>query len=950
MKGGEIPIRRPGGCPFGYLGVWVFGCFALCLRSSSLAADSPSPAQIEFFENKIRPVLVDHCYSCHSDQSEKVKGGLRLDTREALLRGGTSGAVLVPGEPDASLLIKAVRYQDEELQMPPKNKKLPAEQIADLEAWVKMGAPDPRTADGPRPLTDIAEARARHWAFQPVSSPSPPKVNQTRWVQTPVDAFVLAKLEQKKLKPAPPADRRTLIRRVCYDLIGLPPTPEEVTAFVNDPQPDAYARLVERLLASPHYGERWGRYWLDVARYADTKGYLAGGEERRYPFSYTYRDYVIRAFNEDKPYDQFLIEQIAADRLPSGEDKSELAALGFLTLGRRFLNNPNDIIDDRIDVVTRGTLGLTVSCARCHDHKFDPIPTKDYYGLHGIFASSEEPAELPLLAPVRETPEYQDYLKQKAKLEAEIEEFKDQEVAKFIGELRQNVGDYLLAARDVTGLKEQTQFDTFARERKLIPEVLRRWMTYLDARSQTNDAIFTPWFELSRLDEPDFLMKSQPWLAEFGSASTRVNPAVARAVVAAAADSRKQVAEVYNQLFRQIDGEWKTNLTVAAKEKQPAPTSLAEPDREALRAFLYQAGTPINLPKDEARTIHARRLNEGSAELRGKITALGWTHPGVPVRAMALVDKTKASNSRVFLRGNPGSPGPEAPRQFLTVLSAPEGPDFTNGSGRLELARAIASRDNPLTPRVQVNRVWSHHFGAGLVSTPGDFGVRTEAPLHRELLDYLAAAFMENGWSTKRLHRLILLSATYQQSSEVKPENFAADPENRYLHHMSRRRLDLEALRDTLLAVSGRLDLTMGGAPVDIIAEPYSPRRTVYGLIDRQNLPGLFRTFDFANPDTSSQGRFHTTVPQQALFLLNSPFVAEQARHLVQAEEVAHALNDPEKVQAIHRRVWQRPADAGEVGLAEQFLASQSTTNAALAPLEKYAQVLLLSNELMFVD
>src|SRR6267142_5988852 len=441
---------------------------SICLLAAFLfaglpirAAD-PTSEQIEFFESKVRPIFAEHCYTCHSEKAEKLKGGLRLDAPEAILKGGDTAPAIVPGDVEGSLLIKAVRYTDPDLKMPPKNKKLSAEQIASLEAWVKMGAPLPRSTAASHPPDEIAKVRARHWAFQPVKKPPAPAVKNSRWVQTPVDNFVLATLEKRNLSPAPMADRRTLIRRVSYDLTGLPPTYEEVEAFMCDQRPDSYARVVDRLLASPHYGERWARYWLDVARYADTKGYLAGGEERRYAFSYTYRDYVVGAFNDDKPYDQFVTEQIAADLLPLGSDKRSLAALGFLTLGRRFLNNQNDIIDDRIDVVTRGTLGLTVACARCHDHKFDPIPTKDYYALHGVFASSEEPAEFPLLAPLRDSPDYQDYLKEKAKIELEIPEYKDKEVAKFIGELRQHVGEYLLGARDAARLPEPSKFETFA--------------------------------------------------------------------------------------------------------------------------------------------------------------------------------------------------------------------------------------------------------------------------------------------------------------------------------------------------------------------------------------------------------------------------------------------------------------------------------------------------------
>lgn len=913
------------------------------------APTEPTLEHIEFFEARIRPIFADHCYSCHS-AGEKIKGGLRLDAPEKFLQGGDSGPALTPGNPDTSLLIKAVRYTDPDLQMPPKDKKLPVEQIALLEAWVKMGAPTPQTSGAPKLLTDVSEARAKHWAFQPVQKSAPPKVKKSSWVQTSVDNFILAGLEAKKLKPAPPADRRTLIRRVSYDLIGLPPTPEEVLAFEKDKRPEAYARLVDRLLASPHYGERWGRHWLDVARYADTKGYLAGGEERRYKFSYTYRDYVIHAFNEDKPYDQFLVEQIAADRLPLGEDKSALAAMGFLTLGRRFINNQNDIIDDRIDVVTRGTLGLTVTCARCHDHKFDPIPTEDYYSLHGIFASSEEPGELPLLKPIQDSPQYEDYLKAKAKIQQEIVDFEEKEIEKFRADLRKSVGDYLMAADGAGKLEDQSKFDDFAGNQKVLPEILRRWMADLDTRRKQADPVLGPWFECAKFNETNFVAEMEPLLDRLASAAPGANPVVAKAIVEKKPESLKQVAEVYEKLFRNVDGEWAEFQKNAAKEKQAAPVSLTDTNHEALRLVLYAEKAPVNLPDSDVRRIHARRLGEGAAPLRNKIEALSWTHPGVPTRAMAMADRPNPHNSPVFKRGNPGNRGAEVPRRFLEVLS-PEPPVlFTNGSGRLELARAIASADNPLTARVYVNRVWLQHFGAGLVSTPGDFGVRTALPLHHELLDYLAATFMENGWSTKQLHRLILLSATYQQSSDANPKNLAADPENHYYHHMNRRRLDFESMRDTLLAVSGKLDPRVGGLPVDLVAEPFPTRRTVYGLIDRQNLPGVFRTFDFANPDASNQGRFFTTVPQQALFLMNSPFVIQQAQNLVNRSEVSAAKTEAEKIQALYRLAWQRPPDKSEVRLAERFLAQPAAGQTSLSPLEKYAQVLLLSNELMFVD
>src|SRR5436190_11189652 len=394
----------------------VFGAWCLDLSAADL-----SPADTQFFENKIRPILSDKCYKCHSTQAEKVRGSLLLDSKDGVLKGGETGPAIVPGDPDKSLLIKAVRYSDPDLQMPPKGNKLADEQIADLVAWVKMGAPDPRVATAAQAAWK--DDSKTHWAWQKLTKPAVPDVKDTSWAKTPVDNFILAKLEEKELKPNPPADKRTLIRRATFDLIGLPPTPEEVEDFVKDESSDAFAKVVDRLLASPHYGERWGRHWLDVARYSDTKGQVRRNrEDPNYPYAWTYRDYVIRSFNEDKPYNVFIIEQLAADKLPATrQNPSNLCALGFLTVGERFMNMQNDVINDRIDVVTKGFLGLTVSCARCHDHKFDPIPTKDYYSLHGVFVSCAEPQIEPSIVKNPGGPDYSDYYKQRMDLEHERE-------------------------------------------------------------------------------------------------------------------------------------------------------------------------------------------------------------------------------------------------------------------------------------------------------------------------------------------------------------------------------------------------------------------------------------------------------------------------------------------------------------------------------------------------
>lgn len=881
---------------------------------------------VEFFEKKVRPVLVEHCYQCHSTKAEKVKGGLLLDTREAMLKGGDTGPAIAPGEPDKSLLIKAIRYTDDNLQMPPKDKKLAPEQIADVEAWVKMGAPDPRTNGTKATASVITDEAKKHWAYQPVRSPDPPKVHKTKWVQSPIDNFVLAKQEAKGLSPSPRADKRTLIRRATYDLTGLPPTPEEVDAFLADTSPEALAKLLDRLLASPHYGERWGRYWLDIARYADTKGYVFE-EERRYPFAYTYRDYVIRALNEDLPYDEFIVQQIAADLLPLGEDKRSLAALGFLTLGRRFLNNQPDIIDDRIDVVSRGLMGMTLSCARCHDHKFDPIPTKDYYSIYGVFASSEEPGEKPLLGAQALPKEYPEYLAEKKKREDESKKFREEKEAELMKKLRSQVGEYLLASAETRKL-ERDKREAAVRERKLAPRLVNRWADRLEDPDQKWKAVFGPWLAFAALPKTNFLEAAQPLAAALATGdgtTNKLNPLVAQ-LFTNAPDSLKEAADRYDKLFTDLDDEWR-----GMASKTNAPTAFANADKEALRQILYGGNSPFNIESDEMYRLFDTPAQQKVRALRRKIDELDATHPGAPPRAMVLVDKRTPVEPAVFVRGNAGNPGPKVPRQFLEVLSGDKREPFSKGSGRLEFARAIASTNNPLTARVMVNRVWMHHFGAPLVRTTSDFGLRSEPPVNAELLDYLASQFMANGWSLKKLHRLIMLSSTYQQSSDDNPARTKLDPGNELLWRMNRQRLDFEAMRDTLLAASGKLDKTMGGHAVDITTEPFTTRRTVYAFIERQNLPGLFRTFDFASPDTTSPQRFYTTVPQQALFLMNSPFVVEQTRNLLARPEIKSARDDREKVERLYRITFQRPPDRSEMALAKQFVSTPSTSTNAPA-------------------
>ncbi|MDB6124456.1 MAG: hypothetical protein JWQ71_3449 [Pedosphaera sp.] len=730
----------------------------------TLQAAEPTKAQLDFFEAKIRPIFVNNCYKCHSHESTKLKGGLSLEFRDTVLKGGDTGPALVAGDPEKSLLIKAVRYTDPDLQMPPKGEKLSDAQIADLVTWIKMGAPDPRVMAAGYAKT-YTQSDRDHWSFKPIKKVAVPEVKEKDWVKSPIDAFVVAKLTENEMKPSPMADKRTLIRRATFDLIGLPPTLKETEEFLKDTSPDAFAKVVDRLLASPQYGERWGRYWLDVARYSDTKGDVkANREDFRYPYAWTYRDYVIRSFNEDKPYNRFILEQIAADKMDLGTNRSPLAALGFLTVGERFNGNINDIINDRIDVVTKGTLGLTVTCARCHDHKFDPIPTKDYYSLHGIFASSVEPPEeqQPILSKINMTPDYLDFAKKYNELNAE--------------------------------------------------------MTTLEA-------------------------------------------------------SRKGKGK-------------KNNKEIVKQETQ----------------------------------------------LRRQLSQLELTHPGAPVRAMVLVDRPRTSDSRVFIRGEAENKGDIVPRRFLEILSGPSRPVFKNGSGRLELAFSIITTNNPLTARVLVNRVWMHHFGEGFVSTPDDFGNQSAPPSHPELLDYLAAKFMEEGWSIKKLHRAIMLSSVYQQSSDTNPRYAQKDPENRLLWRANIHRLEFEAVRDSMLAIGGKLDLSMGGRPVNLGASPYSTRRTVYGYIDRRNLPEVYNQFDFANPDIETGKRYETIVPQQALFMMNSPLVVEQARNVVGRPDFLNLKGDEKRIELLYNLIYQRDPDPTEIKLGLQFIKQSPPSEIPAAP------------------
>ena len=904
--------------------------------------------EFDFFERRIRPVLTQHCYECHSATSKSLKAGLRVDTRDGLRLGGKSGEpAVVPGDVEKSLLLKAIRHASADLQMPPK-KQLSAQQISDIETWIRSGAPDPRDeVQGPKSKVQSPKS---HWAFVPPKVQPLPKVKDKAWPQSPVDHFILAKLEANGLKPSPAADPRTLIRRMTYDLTGLPPSAEEVEAFAkacsSGNRQSAIGNLVERLLASPHYGERWARHWLDVARYADTKGYVYAREERFFVHSHAYRDWVVRALNNDMPYDRFLLLQIAGDQLVEGfkvqgskskvaegatstaadsqlstlnsqPSRSDLAALGFLTTGRRFIGVTHEIIDDRIDVVTRGTMGLTVQCARCHDHKYDPISTADYYSLYGVFQSTaDEMVQI-------EFPEKSDAL---AAFEKEYRTRLDKlnttmatRRAETAARIRARVTDYLLAQFELHKYPEEG-FDQILTDKDLIPATVRRWQAYLEQAKKRGDPVWALWHAYASRPEKAFAADA----AQLPASNSHL-----QAAFASPPKSMREVAERYGKVLTAVEQQWQAALAAAKTNNAPPPSSLPDQEAEALRQVLYADTSPAVVPDVgivNNELLFTTRACEELWKLQGEVDRHLIRTPASPAHALIVTDREPNGNPRVFLRGDPKQKGVEVPRQFLQVVAGPQRQPFTHGSGRLELARAIASPDNPLTARVMVNRLWLHHFGAGLVKTPSDFGLRAEIPSHPELLDWLARRFVTEGWSLKAMHRLLLTSAAYQQASEVEGRTRPAlaarpstlDPDNRLLWRANRQRLDFEELRDSLLVASGELDLAAGGKPVDMFT---SKRRSLYGLVDRQYLPGVFRVFDFANPDLHIPQRHETTVSQQALFFLNHPFVAARGKALASRADFKALSSPEEKVRLLYRALYQREPSPAQAAAAVRFIA-----------------------------
>ena len=926
--------------------------------ASTATSVKPDAAATEFFESRVRPVLVKYCYDCHSQVTGKTMGGLSLDSRKGMMTGGRQGPAMVPGSTEGCKLLDAIRYRSADLQMPPSG-KLPGAVVADIATWVKMGAPWPDARPSTQTnshvvpgVTTIQQDRLRHWSWQPLKPIHLPAVKRTGWPKANIDRFILAKLESKSLTPGDYADRRTLIRRAYMDVIGLPPAQDEVDAFIADRSTDAWRRVVDRLLANPQYGERWGRFWLDLARYGEDQAHSF--EPRLYPQGFRYRDWVADAFNSDMPYDKFLREQIAADVLNEPDREKQLPALGFFATGPVYYGDSKmlDQYDDRIDTMSRAMLGLTVACARCHDHKFDPIPQKDYYALAGVFASTnyiESPVAESPLGGAKTDPKSpgianrNEAINKKAN---ELDAFVAEHQKEFRSRYTPEIARYLVAAwryknRNVT-VTDLTPA-SFSSTEKLEQTVLQRWIAYIDRTS---------------IDD-----HGQAWITSLRTLVPAGKAKLDRSTDATTASAVQQAATNFQAAIleysrRQDDNE--------VKKLKLAPISARE--RAALDEVTGSDGV-LTLPRENFET-----LLTGDPKLRFGILSAELQRLKMGAFVHALTDAGKPIDLPVLVRGNPDAPGPVEPRHFLAILTESHGQPvpFNQGSGRLELANAIAGKSIPLAARVMVNRVWQHHFGVGLVRTASNFGMLGEAPSHPELLDYLTSRFITSGWSVKSLHREIMLSATYCLSSSMNARKFEIDPDDRLLWRMPRRRLEIEAWRDSMLAVSGTIDLTVGGPSLQL-SSPDNRRRTFYAGVSRHDLDSMMKLFDFPDPNATTDARTSTTVPLQQLFVLNSEYMVRMAKAFAARINSSNAHTDTDRIRLAFSLAFNRTPDADELALARRFLASdrvpvttqtvsgsehtvneaptvQKPTGQTLTKWEQYAQVLLSSNEFMYVD
>jgi hypothetical protein len=903
---------------------------------------------LDFFEKRIRPIFADHCLECHSVESGKSKGGLVLDSREDILRGGDSGPALTGKNPDHSKLIEAVRWTNQDFQMPPK-KALSPTQISDLETWVRIGAPhavESAREKKSKPTAPTVEQGRAFWAFRPISSPAVPVFGQAdqQWVQSPIDGFILTSLKQSGLSPSPEADRQTLIRRATYDLTGLPPTPEETEAFVKNESPAAFALLVEKLLNSEAYGERWGRHWLDVARYADSNGL---DENVAFGNAWRYRDYVIESFQKDKPFNEFLIEQIAGDLLPHSSAEARLknlTATGFLALGARVLAEPDlkklemDIIDEQIDTVGKAFMGMTLGCCRCHDHKFDPIPTADYYSLAAIFKSTRSIADEKLGA-IKFSFEHaiasQEQLAAKKahnaltdELKKKISEATVKAKTALKQELHHSAVEYLAAAATLPDEPNYSEVEAAAVQRHLRPRYLLHARLYLAKN------------------------RSHPFFKHWNACKDE--------------GGSRRVEEYFSPIFQKLLSTLKSPV-----EKTPVPNaSLEELEKQALEALNDVAGFLAIPDKDE----HAfdRATLDSLTAMKEALTKMESSEPDIP-SIMGVADREVARSIPIHVRGSHLTLGKDCERGFPAVMrhetSSPIFP--SRQSGRLELAKWMSNSEHPLTARVYVNRVWRWHFGHGIVTSTDNFGLLGAKPTHPELLDWLTRRFIEDGWSTKEMHRLLMNSATYKQSSHASNNQASIDPENHLLSHFNLQRLDAEAIRDSILFVSGRLDRHRGGKTIALRNREFvfnhtsrdrtnylNERRTVYLPVIRNNVYDLMDLFDYPDPTTPSSDRATTTIAPQALLMLNSELVFDSSKRLALQLAGEELSDDSARIKRAFFKTVSRPPSEREVANLQALLEKLRT---AIGPIQAdtmnlnvqawtlLCQTLLCSNEFAYI-
>src|SRR3984957_14977734 len=931
----------------------------------SAFAQAPAPAASasalgpDFFENKVRPIFAENCYDCHTAAE---MGGLRVDSRERLLQGGKSGPAVMPGDPDKSLLIQAVR-QSGDLKMPKGGKLKPAE-VQALADWVKAGAPWPATKVTAAPITPnkvITPEQRAFWSFQPLKDEAIPSVKEKSWAKTNIDHFVLAKLEAKGVKPVAAADRRALIRRVTLDLTGLPPTPEEVDAFVADKSSNAYEKVVDRLLASPRYGERWGRHWLDVARYAEDDVRGLDPKDRGFmPFSgaYVFRDWVIQAFNDDMPYGNFIKAQLAGDLMDDKVRDKTVPGTAIMGQGPWWWDQAEpvqgraDERNERIDMVTRGMLGLTVACARCHDHKYDPISQKDYYSLAAVFMNTtyhEYPATSPAEMAVWE--KEQKVIDDKEEV---LDEFLEKQSDLYAQMLAQKTSKYLVAAWQVTGEPKKKVAEA-AVDQKVDPEMLERWITFL-AKPPKHYSYLRDWQDMVKCGGTaeqaqflgDYFQKLILSVDREAAALKEENDIIkAKAGVRKKPrrDSYPNEFETNDQFCPGCDLELKTMPI----ERTNLFRDVYKADQESENDQKPDPGL-LSLHDWALERHFSAEVAEHVAALRAEIEALKKAQVPYPF-LHGVADTKTIQPMHVNVRGNPHTLGDPVPERFLSVLSAPDPQPFSNGSGRLELADAIAA--SPTAARVIVNRVWKWHLGSGIVDTPDNFGKMGDPPSDPELLDYLASSFIKNGMSIKKLHREILLSSSYQLSTDSLPDNAEKDGANRLYWRANRQRLDAEAIRDSLLFVSGSLDLKKTGGPSTDFADD-NFRRTVYCKISRYRLDTFLQVFDYPNPSFTAEQRFTTNVPLQRLYFMNSSFVYKQAEAFT--KRINDEVNDSARIQKAYRILFGRAPNEAEMKAGIEFLQAhpeapgEQVIGQPSTAWKEYARVLLSSNEFEFVN